>query len=359
MNIRVQRSIIRAACLVLVGSIALAQSPGPIAQGAAAGRAVLLNPKVVASFECNSTHCFLVESITLDHKGNIYGSLSDWIGTCGVVKITPKGEQTMIAALPSNACALGIMLGVAFDEHNRLHVIFWSWGPDASTGVYRVEENGSLTLVFQLPTNIWPNIWPNGLAFRDGNIYVSDSTLGAIWRKAPGDSVIANAPWYQDAILAPPTPDYWGANGIAFYGNSLYISVSYASADGTTGSIVRLPIMKDGSPGTAEYFVPPDPDLRAVDGIAFDVLGGLWFATNSNPNTDPAIGGRVGVVGWDRKVRILWDDPAWLDYTSMVAFGTTFDTLGTLFVSNGGMLTGRPDVVSVFVGIPGLPLPAR
>jgi sugar lactone lactonase YvrE len=250
---------------------------------------------------------------------------------------------------------LGLPSALRSTSTINLHFIFDSWGPDASSGVYRVEGDGSLTLVLQIPAGLWPN----GLAFRGDEIYVSDSTLGAIWRKAPGDSIAPTTPWYQDPIIAPPTLYDVGANGIAFYQGSLYIAVAQASKNLKKGSIVRLPIMNDGSPGTAGYLAKPDPKLCLIDGIAFDNTGTLWFAADSNRNTNPRIGGRLGTVGQDGKIRIIWDDAAWLDYTDMVAFGTTTDTIGTLFVSNGGMLTGRPDVVSVFVGVPGLPIPAQ
>jgi len=69
-------------------------------------------------------------------------------------------------------------------------------------------------------------------------------------------------------------PYGFGANGVAFYHNALYVSVADA------GSIVRFSIQPDGSPGPWEYIVPPHVRPATLDGIAFDVTGKLWLTVN-------------------------------------------------------------------------------
>ena len=71
------------------------------------------------------------------------------------------------------------------------------------------------------------------------------------------------------------------------------------------------------------------------------------------------VGGRLGIVEHDGTLRILADNPGWLDYPTMVVFGTTFRTWGTLYMTNGGSNAGQPNVPSFYAGVPGLPLPAR
>ena len=348
------RSAFLAASAVLVCSVAFAQSTASFAQTEATSRGSMLKPQLVTSFECDSTHCFFAESITADRDGNLYVSLSDWVSTCEILRVTPDGKQTkVVAAFPLDICSNGFLLGVAFDEENRLHVAAYTWAGPTNPGVYRVNHDGTPTLVLSLPADSFPN----GLAFYRGDMYVSDSYLGAIWKKRPHDGIVATVPWYLNIPILAPTG--WGANGLAFYQDALYIGVIDAGPDAAgkeTGSIVRLPILPDGSPGVYEFAAPPDPRLYDVDGFAFDVTGKLWFPTVTGSD---GLGGKLGTLDEDGKLRILTDSPGWLDYTSMLVFGTTFGTRGTLYLTNGGLNAGHPNVLSINVGVAGMPLPAR
>ena len=326
----------------------VAQSPASFAQTMATSGGPTLKPHLVTAFD----PAFFAESITTDHDGNLYVSVSNWVDTCEVLRVTADGKQTkVVAAFPLDICANGFLLGVAFDEENRLHVAVETWAGPTNPGVYRVGNDGTLTLVLSLPAASCPN----GLAFYHGDLYVSDSQLGAIWKKRPHDSRVATVPWYQNIPLLAPSG--FGANGIAFYRNALYIAVYFADTASTTGSIVRLPLLHDGSPGVPEVVVPPDPLLDAVDGIAFDVTGKLWFTANTSQPIGQWVGGRLGTVDKDGELTILADNPGWLDYPTMVVFGTTFQTRDTLYLTNGGPT--YVNVLSFNVGVVGLPLPAR
>jgi sugar lactone lactonase YvrE len=341
------RAAVPAASMLLVYFMASAESTALHAE-------TVLKPHLVTTFPPDSRgYAFFAESITADKKGNLYVSLSNWVDTCQVVRMSPDGtEKAVIASFPADFCATGFLLGVAFDDTQRLYVATYNRGPDVSfQGIYSIDNNGGLTLELSLPAASFPN----GLAFHDGYLYVSDSAQGAIWRKGPGDPVVATSPWYTDAkILAP---SQFGANGVAFYRDSLYIAVYFADAASTSGSIVRLPIKHDGSPFPhVVQVVPPDPRLATIDGIAFDILGRLWFTVN---NSTPGVGGKFGFVNLDGSVHILADDPSWLDYTTMVVFGQTFPTMGTIFILNGGLNSGQTNLWSLFVGVPGVRLPAN
>ena len=65
-----------------------------------------------------------------------------------------------------------------------------------------------------------------------------------------------------------------GANGIAFRGDRLFVSVA------DYGRIVRIPVRTDGSPGKP-VVVCEEAKLKTADGIAFDAFGGLWITTDS------------------------------------------------------------------------------
>lgn len=301
------------------------------------------NLPVLCNFEWDSTHQFLAESITAGRDGKLYASVSDNQGTglCYILRLTTDGKQEkVVATFPPLICSSGMLLGVAFDDENRLHVGVTDWNLGTGSGVFRVERDGSITRVLQLPA--WT--FPNGIAFYDGAMYVSDSWWGVIWKKGPHDSTVATSPWCcEDALPGPP-------NGIAFYRHELYVAII------SPGSIVRVPVLHDGLPGNWGYVAPPNTRLDTLDGVAFDVTGKLWFTVNHGSD---ALGGKLGTLDRDGTLTILTDSPGWLDYPTQVVFGTKPFNDKTMYLTNAGLNGGHSNVVSLGnVGVAGLPLPA-
>lgn len=338
-RVRVVRVVLAAFLAVfLTGGAALAQSKR-------VSGATNLNPQVFATLQWDSNHQLFTESLTTGKDGMLYAGVSDYLftGLCYVARFLPNGKQQVLATVPTDICANGFLLGVAFNEESRLHVAVYTWAPGVNPGVYRVEPNGSLTLVLSLPSDSFPN----GIAFYGDDLYVSDSFKGAIWRKQPQDSIVQTAPWYQDSTLLAPYG--FGANGIAFYRGSLYVAVADA------GSIVRIAIQQDGSPGAWQYAAPPDSRLATIDGIAFDVTGRLWFTVNYGSD---GAGGKLGTLDEGGAVTIRADSPGWLDYPTQVVFGSKPYNQHTLYLSNAGLLGGVPNILSFDVGVTGVLLPA-
>jgi sugar lactone lactonase YvrE len=341
------RAALRLVFAVLICSVAFALSTASFAQTKATNGSSTVKPHVVTSFEYDSTHQMFPESITAGPDGYLYASVSDLELTdgvqhdlCYIVRIKLDGKrQEVVAKFTPLICSSGLLLGVAFDDEKRLHVAVADWTNGTGSGVYRVEHNGSVTQILQLPQ--WT--FPNGIAFYEGDLYVSDTWWGVIWKKGPHDSPVAINPWFQDAALNGP-------NGIAFYRHSLYIALY------NNGGIIRLPILHDGSPGTWQYVKSPDPRLAYMDGIAFDVTGRLWFTVNYGSDGS---GGKLGILDEDGNLRILADGPGWLDYPTMVVFGTTYQDRDTLYLTNGGLNGGKPNVLSFDVDVKGMPLPAE
>src|SRR5665647_1636966 len=158
----------------------------------------------------------------------------------------------------------GMLTGVAVDRLDRVYVAFYEFADPQSigSGVFRVGSGGAMTKVVSLPAGTFPN----GLAFHDGRAYVTDSATGAVWRARIGSGVAAPAaPWLEDALLAPgdpesdPTMSGIGANGIAFRGERLFVSVS------DYGRIVRVRVKADGSP-SAPSVICEQPALKTADG---------------------------------------------------------------------------------------------
>ena len=103
---------------------------------------------------------------------------------------------------------------------------------------------------------------------QQGQLFVSDSASGSIFVIEPSGIVRT---WISDPLLkddknfCPPAqlPIDIGANGIAFA--SLFI------LNTDRASIIRVPIMKDGTAGKPELFVRPDcKNLNDADGLAVD-----------------------------------------------------------------------------------------
>ncbi len=318
-------------------------------------------PRTVTTFSAGDYGAFL-EGLAADSHGNLFGSLTTWgyydenvdpslwgsnIGQ--IWKVTPSGHKKLVAT--KDLSPNGILLGVAVDRHDRVFVVTYDFGDPQTVGcgVYRVRPSGSMTKVIALPAGSWPN----GLAFHDGRAYITDSTLGAVWRARIGDRVASPAaPWCEDPLLAPADPAGIGANGIAFRGERLFVSVS------DYGRIVRIPVRHDGSPG-APKAVCERPELVTADGIAFDALGRLWIAANAG-STGGSPSGALYRLSPCGALRQLADDPGWLNYPTMPVFGTAKSTRHTLFLANGAYFDFEdgtaPDIQALRAGVAGLPL---
>jgi sugar lactone lactonase YvrE len=146
-----------------------------------------------------------------------------------------------------------------------------------------------------------PGLW-NGLAFdRRGNLYVSDSGGGAIWRLEEDGNFTM---WSDSTLLKgttaagpcglvhPAVPSFGplGANGIAFnkHGDMLVANTDF-------GEIIRIPTNRDGSAGTARVFAGPSCSLWGADGVAVDRVDNLYVAANSKGQID-----RVDVAATSR-----------------------------------------------------------
>jgi len=115
------------------------------------------------------------------------------------------------------------------------------------------------------------NAFLNGLTFdHNGNLYVSDSVQGIIWKVGPhGGSA---APWVTDPLLASVGFPPFGANGIAF--NKAEDSLFVANTGNST--ILKIPV-SNGEPGSPQVFVN---GALTADGLAIDKHGNLWIASN-------------------------------------------------------------------------------
>ena len=115
----------------------------------------------------------------------------------------------------------------------------------------------------------------NALTFdKLGNVYVSDSFNGVIWKTGPNGGTTPTI-WSNDPLLGPGTgltPPF-GANGVEFNnaGTVMYV------ANTAFHQIIQIPVNQDGSAGTASIFIT---GINAPDGIAVDKNDNLWICAN-------------------------------------------------------------------------------
>lgn len=131
----------------------------------------------------------------------------------------------------------------------------------------------------------------NALTFdKAGNVYVSDSFQGIIWKTGPSggtpsmfvDSQTLSPQAANGVILVPP----FGANGVVF--NNEYTEMYVANT--AYHSIVEVPVTlnNDGSvsvaPGAAASVLTTG--INAPDGIAVDGHDNLWVVANQGDEID-------------------------------------------------------------------------
>jgi sugar lactone lactonase YvrE len=113
----------------------------------------------------------------------------------------------------------------------------------------------------------------NGITFdKDGNVYVSDSFQGIIWKTGPGGGV--GTAWVSDPMLTTKGFPPFGANGIGFNnaGNALFV------ANTGDDTIIRIPV-SGGTPGTPAVLVQA---INGADGIAIDKHDNIWVCANQS-----------------------------------------------------------------------------
>jgi len=298
------------------------------------------------------------EGIVIDRQGNIYLSM---VFTSEIWKITPDGAQSVLARLRSDPG--GATVAMAIDAAGNLYVAHASHSPGSATadthGLWKITPDGTKILLGAIPDVTGT---PNQVVLgKRGNIYVSDSQLGVIWRVDRNGEVTK---WLDHPLLYPRLPgdnpcnhtalgDFpVGVNGLAFApGGTLY------AANEDRGVIVTIEIdPRTGAPSTPQIFLQSCEDLVGLDQIAFDIKGNLYAALNTQ--------NKLVRITPDKQVEVLATAADGLAFPANIAFGTGHRAYGTdsgnrreLYITNIGLLGGSPSVQVVDVGIPGRPLP--
>ena len=200
----------------------------------------------VTSFGFNATGAISGNSVLCTSSNRT----ATWSGKCAIANSSP------------HTLGLGLQSGQRISSGPRL------WGRQ---GPACGSEDGRFVGLHRPPI---ANSGLNALTFdKQGNVYISDSFNGVIWKTGPGGG--APTAWSSDPLLQPGTgltPPF-GANGVEFNnaGNVLFV------ANTATHQIIQIPVNPNGTAGAASIFIT---GINAPDGIAIDRKDNLWVCAN-------------------------------------------------------------------------------
>jgi sugar lactone lactonase YvrE len=276
----------------------------------------------------------LPEGVAVDKRGDVFTSLSP-LGQ--VWKLSRDGAQSLLAQVVPPGTGNGIA-GLAVDALGNVYVAA-ATRDAATSGVYKIARDGSFA---HLP-GTGAVEFPNGITLdKRGNVYVTDTIGGAVWRVPRGGSAEL---WFESPLLLGDGSFNFGfplgANGIAYRQNTIVVG-------NTEGArLVSIPINPDGSAGSATVLAE-GPALLGVDGIAFDVDGNVWACVIAQSTIV-----RVSPSGGITTIATAADG---LDWASSLAFGKN----GDLWVVNfaiGPPGGPGPGLLRLGVGVKGQPVP--
>jgi sugar lactone lactonase YvrE len=158
------------------------------------------------------------------------------------------------------------LLGIAFHPQTGAFLVIDFGGGQ----VLRVDPITGASSVFMTVTG---SSGLNGLTFDSaGNVYVSDSFQGIIWKTGPNGG--AATAWVTDPLLTTTGIPPFGANGLEFNHAETTLFVANTGND----TVVQIPV-DHGAPGKPAVFVN---SINGADGIAVDAHDNLWVAANQN-----------------------------------------------------------------------------
>src|SRR5262249_34568321 len=253
----------------------------------------------------------------LDYLGNRYISL----GLTGEIrKIAPDGTQSTLALMPMGAPPLTpcfnfipIMGALAIDHRGNLYVGVNSCDISAR-GVYRIDPDGTTHPLGNTPGETLTD----GIALRDKQLYIADTGRMVVLRLSVDGGAVET--WKDDPLLKkdPSAPAiYPGPNGIQFFRNEVYVSVSGGLR------MVAIPVQHDGSAGAVRVHA----NGIGCDDFAFDVLGNLYCTTDPFET--------VVLVRADGTLQPLLGAADGLDGPTATVFGRRADGSHDLYISNG------------------------
>jgi DNA-binding beta-propeller fold protein YncE len=206
------------------------------------------------------------EGVAVSQEGDVFVGNA----TSGNAEIwrAPKGDfrqASLLTRLPG-----GDLIGLDVDRHGNVYAALAApLAPDLH-GLWKVRPDATAERVAAFPASFAS--LPNDVAIDPrGNVYVSDSFGGKIWRLTPDGEFSV---WAQGELLRAFFGDFeFGVNGLVYDRRALYAAIT------RNGRVIEIPIQRDGSAGTPAILVQDDA-LIGIDGIEPDAQGNLYVTNN-------------------------------------------------------------------------------
>ncbi len=240
--------------------------------------AFLSQPNSAAAFDRNQAQLFgvlpagstLPEGLAVAPNGDVYVATFD--GSRTIVVFNENGK--LLRTLTVHAASGGGFLGVAFHPHTGAFLVI-----DFGAGtVLNVDKNTGASSVFMTsPNGPAPNSGLNALEFdRMGNVYVSDSFGGVIWRTGANGGTVTK--WIEDPLLKTAGDPPFGANGMGFNKAQSILFVANTGND----TIVQIPVVSGAGGATAGTPAVFTNSINGADGLILDDQDNLWVCANQS-----------------------------------------------------------------------------
>ena len=234
---------------------------------------LLLCPLNAAAWERGDVESFATlpagnanpEGITVDTRGNVYVTTFAPTAPAGqlgrLFVFSPHGQLLRQVSIAGSSSAL---LGLDFHPQTGKLLVL-DLGKAQALSVNPVTGASAVFATFP------PGSGPNALTFdKDGNVYISDSFQGIIWKTGPNGG--APVAWVNDPLLRTTGVPGFGANGLGF--NKAFSSLFVANTGNDT--IVEIPV-SGGTPGTPAVLTN---SINGADGLILDSHDNIWVAAN-------------------------------------------------------------------------------
>jgi len=223
------------------------------------------------------------EGIAVDGAGNVFVADFDVNRASGPGQVVVFDHSGRLLRVVDVAGSSNLLLGLDFHRvGDAVELLVIDFG---KRDVLRVDPVTGASTIF---TSIPGAAGPNALTFdEEGNVYVSDSFQGIIWKTGPTGG--AATVWAQSPLLTTTGVPPFGANGLAFNRAGTALFVANTGDD----TVVKIPV----ATGTAEVFVN---GVNGADGLAIDPDDNIWVVANQADEIvvlDPTDGHAIAKLG--------------------------------------------------------------
>jgi sugar lactone lactonase YvrE len=224
--------------------------------------AQLSDPTIIAHFDISTQQ--QPENIKVEPDGSAVVTFNR---ARQVARVSTNGTVTILATLTAPASGAAAASGIVRANDGTLYV---NYNAGALSSIWRIPPKGGSPAQFAALPDVAAL---NGLAIdeSESNLYITDSTNGAVWKISLHGTTGAASLWTQGAPLQRSGSAPQGANGIKVHNGAVWVSNT------AQGTLMSIPVNKDGTAGT---ITTKATGLTAIDDFAFTGSGDVVAAQN-------------------------------------------------------------------------------